>query len=73
MRKNGTNILEIIGVTCKLIFTKTRNKAVFRPTTEILLPPDPIEDMSTHVPSLRAKLQDFFTSTNPMKETQRFI
>ena len=45
MSKNGTNIQEIIEVMCKLIFTKTRNKAVFHPTAKIPLSPDSIEDI----------------------------
>ena len=60
MRKNGTNIPEIIEVICKLIFTNTKNKVVFHQTTKIPLPSDPIEDVSLHFPPSRAKLQDFF-------------
>ena len=65
MRKNGINIPEIIEVISKLINTKTRNKAVFHPTTKIPLLPNPIEDISTHFPPSIAKLQDFFHVHEP--------
>ena len=48
-------------------------KQIFHPTAKIPLPPDPIEDISTHFTSSTAKLQGIFTCTNPMKETQKFI
>ena len=60
MRKNGTRIPKIIEDTCKLIFKKTGNKAVFHSTAKIQLPSDPIEDISTDFPSSIAELQDFF-------------
>ena len=65
MRKNGTNILEIIEVICKLIFTKTRNKVVFHLATKIPLPLDPIGNISTHFPPSTAKLQVFFHVHEP--------
>ena len=60
MRKNRINILEIIEVICKLVYTNTRNKAVFHQTTNILLLPNPIEDTCTQYFTSIANLQDLF-------------
>ena len=60
MRKNETSIQKIIEDTCKFIFKKKRNKAIFYSTEKIQLPPDPIENISADFPSSIAELKGFF-------------
>ena len=60
MRKKGIITPKIIEVIGRTIFMKTRNKAVFYPTTEIPLPPNPIKKNSTQFSPSMTKLRDFF-------------